>query len=126
MVVGRLVGLEMVLVELEHFLVVLLTLFIVMMISLVVQRRPGVIVQGNVPVPWNFPRLQNLMLCKRRSLLVSKTITTFARYPGRRPAGVVPAGDGSLDVDQLWGLLGTPLLLLTYSAITAYCGSRYL
>ena len=63
MVVGRLVGLEMVLVELEHFLVVVLTLFIVMMISLVVQRRPGVIVQGNVPVPWNFPHLQKLMLC---------------------------------------------------------------
>ena len=39
---------------------------------------------------------------QRRSLLVSKTVTTFARYPDRRPAGVVPAGDGSLDVDQLW------------------------
>ena len=63
MVVGRLADLEMVLVELEHFLVVVLTLLIVMLTSLVVQRRPGDIVHGNVPVPWNFPLLQNLMLC---------------------------------------------------------------
>ena len=34
--------------------------------------------------------------------MVSKSITSFERYPERRPAGVVPAGDGSLDVDQLW------------------------
>ena len=39
---------------------------------------------------------------RRRSLMVSKSITSFARYPERRPAGVVPTGDGSLDVDQLW------------------------
>ena len=34
--------------------------------------------------------------------MVSKSITSFARYPERRPAGVVPVGDGSLDVDHLW------------------------
>ena len=34
--------------------------------------------------------------------MVSKSITSLTRYPERRPAGVVPAGDGSLDVDQLW------------------------
>ena len=34
--------------------------------------------------------------------MVSKSITSFARYPERRPGGVAPAGDGSLDVDQLW------------------------
>ena len=39
---------------------------------------------------------------RRRSHLVSKTIANFARYPERRPAGVVPAGDGSLDIDQVW------------------------
>ena len=32
----------------------------------------------------------------------------IARYPERRPAGVVPAGDGSLDIDQVW--MGTQLL----------------
>ena len=49
-----------------------------------------------------FPTFAESDALQRRSLLVSKTITMFARYPDRRPAGVVPAGDGSLDVDQLW------------------------
>ena len=49
-----------------------------------------------------FPTIAEDDALRRRSLLVSKTITTFARYPERHPAGVVPAGDGSLDVDQLW------------------------
>ena len=50
----------------------------------------------------DFPTVAESDALQRRSLLVSKTVTTFARYPDRRPAGVVPAGDGSLDVDQLW------------------------
>ena len=49
-----------------------------------------------------FPSVAEGDALRRRSLLVSKTITSFARYPERRPAGVVPACDGSLDVDQLW------------------------
>ena len=50
----------------------------------------------------DFPSLDEGDALHRRSLLASKTITSFARYLERRPAGVVPAGDGSLDVDQLW------------------------
>ena len=68
---------------------------------------------GGAVAPWHhrsgkrarsldFPTFAETDALRRRSLLVSKTITTFARYPERRPAGVVPAGDGSLDVDQLW------------------------
>ena len=72
---------------------------------------------GHAPVheaPWHhrpgkrarshdaFPSVAEGDALRRRSLLVSKTITSFARYPERRPAGVVPACDGSLDVDQLW------------------------
>ena len=49
-----------------------------------------------------FPTIAENDALRRRSLMVSKSITSFARYPERRPAGVVPAGDGSLDVDQLW------------------------
>ena len=36
-------------------------------------------------------------------------MTGFARYPDRRPAGVVPAPDGSLDVDHLWMFWGRRL-----------------
>ena len=50
----------------------------------------------------DFPSLDEGDAFRRRSLLVSKTIANFARYPERRPAGVVPAGDGSLDIDQIW------------------------
>ena len=72
---------------------------------------------GHAPVhdaPWHhrpgkrarsqdaFPSVAEGDALRRRSLMVSKSITSFARYPDRRPAGVVPAGDGSLDVDQLW------------------------
>ena len=49
-----------------------------------------------------FPTIAENDALRRRSLLVSKSITSFARYLERRPVGVVPAGDGSLDVDQLW------------------------
>ena len=49
-----------------------------------------------------FPTIAENDALRRRSLMVSKSITSFARFPERRPAGVVPAGDGSLDVDQLW------------------------
>ena len=61
---------------------------------------PGIIVRGNVLAA--FPTIAENDALRRRSLMVSKSITSFARYPERRPAGVVPAGDGSLDVGQLW------------------------
>ena len=62
---------------------------------------------GHAPVqeaPWHhrpakrarsqdaFPTMADSDALRRRSLLVSKSITSFARYPKRRPAGVVPAG----------------------------------
>ena len=72
---------------------------------------------GHAPVheaPWHhrpgkrarsqdaFPSVAEGDALRRRSLMVSKSITSFARYSERRPAGVVLAGDGSLDVDQVW------------------------
>ena len=44
---------------------------------------------------------------RHRNLMVNKTITNFARYPDRRPVGLTPSSDGSLNIDQLWVLLGT-------------------
>ena len=49
----------------------------------------------------HFPSLGEGAALHQRSLLVSKTVSGFARYPERRPAGVVLAADGSLDVDHL-------------------------
>ena len=60
---GHPVGLQMVLVELEHFLVDLLIPFVTMTMLVLVSRLPGVTVQENEPVPWISPRLQSLMLC---------------------------------------------------------------
>ena len=37
-----------------------------------------------------------------RSLLVSKAISRFARYPDRRPSGLISADDGSIDMHELW------------------------
>ena len=38
----------------------------------------------------------------RCSLLVSKAISCFARYPDRRPSGLISDDDGSLGIHQLW------------------------
>ena len=38
----------------------------------------------------------------KRSLLASKAISRFARYPDRRPSGLISADDGSLDIRELW------------------------
>ena len=46
--------------------------------------------------------------CVNAVLLVSKTVPGFARYPDRRPAGVVPADDGSLDVDHIYTIRTMP------------------
>ena len=54
-----------------------------------------------------FPSLGDGAALRQRSLLVSKTVSCFARYPDRRPAGVVPAADGSLD--QIWVFSGRRL-----------------
>ena len=88
-----LVGMHKFAMEIVAALVVLLPLLM----------PPGIIVQGNVLAPSDgFPTIAENDALRRRSLPVSKSITSFARYPERRPAEVVPAGDGSLDVDQLW------------------------
>ena len=42
----------------------------------------------------------------RVSLEVSKAITAFARYPHKRPAGLRPDADGSLDINEVWSLWG--------------------
>ena len=42
----------------------------------------------------------------RISLEVSKAITAFARYPHKRPAGLRPDVDGSLDINEVWSLWG--------------------
>ena len=67
-------------------------------------KRPGIIVLvSELALRTLFPRwLKVMRFAAEVSCMVSKSITSFARYPERRPAGVVPAGDGSLDVDQLW------------------------
>ena len=41
----------------------------------------------------------------KRSLLVSKAISCFARYPDRRPSGLISADDGSLDNHELCGVV---------------------
>ena len=46
---------------------------------------------------------------QQRSLQANKPVSGFARCPDRRPAGVVPADDGSLDVDHIWTFLGRRL-----------------
>ena len=42
----------------------------------------------------------------RLSLEVSKAISAFARYPHRRPAGLLPSDDGSLNIHDIWNLWG--------------------
>ena len=42
----------------------------------------------------------------RISLEVSKAISAFARYPHRRPAGLCPNADGSLNIHEIWNLWG--------------------
>ena len=42
----------------------------------------------------------------RLSLEVSKAISTFARYPHRRPVGLCPHADGSLNVSEIWNFWG--------------------
>ena len=49
-----------------------------------------------------FPPLDVAAARIKRSLLVSKAISCFARYPDRRPPGLISADDGSLDIHQLW------------------------
>ena len=50
--------------------------------------------------------LQPTPLDSRISLEVSKAITAFARYPHKRPAGLRPDVDGSLDINEVWSLWG--------------------
>ena len=57
----------------------------------------------------HFPSLREGEALRRRSLMVSKALTNFARYPERRPVGITPAGDGSLNIDQLWVCWGRHL-----------------
>ena len=37
---------------------------------------------------------------------VSKAISAFSRYPHRRPAGLCPNADGSLNIHEIWSLWG--------------------
>ena len=52
----------------------------------------------------------------RRSVKVSKAITTFARYPERRPAGLAAAEDGSLDVHGVWRCWGQARIVARHHA----------
>ena len=42
----------------------------------------------------------------RLSLEVSKAISAFARYPHRRPVGLCPNADGSLNINEIWNFWG--------------------
>ena len=91
------------------------------LVPLRMSRWPSRVVASAREAPWHhrphkrarslgdFPSLDEGDAFRRRSLLVSKTIANLARYPERRPAGVVPAGGGSLDIDQIWIFWGRRL-----------------
>ena len=119
------------LVVLVHFLVGVLKFYIVTVVALVMllplQMPPGNVVRRSVLAPSDaFTTIAENDALRRRSLLVSKSITSFARYPERHPAGVDPAGDGSLDVDQLWVCWGCRCGFSRDSVAAAHSGSRYL
>ena len=59
-------------------------------------------VDGSRNLPDSFPSLDNAASRSRLSLLISKAISCFSRYPRRWPAGSSVFANGPLDIDQVW------------------------